>query len=83
MYLLGREWCYKNIDRKLIVEKFLEDSDNSFNELNINPPNYAIIIQQNNYFQKKTKYDFTNNNIKSFYKPKYIPRLTNQYCIIS
>ena len=47
MYLLGREWCYKNIDRKLIVEKFLEDSDNSFNGIN----DYKILC-----FNGKAKY---------------------------
>ncbi len=47
MYLLGREWCYKNIDRRLIVEKFLEDSDNDFNGIN----DYKILC-----FNGKAKY---------------------------
>ena len=34
MYLLGREWCYKGINRKLIIENFLEDTDNDFIGLN-------------------------------------------------
>ena len=34
MYLLGREWCYKNIKPKIIVEKFLEDKNNVFKGVN-------------------------------------------------
>ena len=34
MYSLGREWCYKNIKPKIIIERLLEDSDNPFNGIN-------------------------------------------------
>jgi hypothetical protein len=33
-YLLGREWAYKNIKFKIIIEEFLQDRENIFNGIN-------------------------------------------------
>ncbi len=34
IYASGREWCYKNITPKIIVEEFLESKDNQFKGIN-------------------------------------------------
>lgn len=32
-YLTGREWPYKNVERKIICEKYMEDNDNKIGQL--------------------------------------------------
>ncbi|MCQ2554126.1 MAG: glycosyl transferase [Clostridia bacterium] len=31
-FLTGREWCYKNVPRKIICEEYMEDSNGEFND---------------------------------------------------
>ena len=62
MYILGREWCYKNIDRKIIVEKFLEDPDNQFYGLN----DYKILC-----FNGKARYIWVDVDRHTFHKRNF------------
>ncbi|WP_341961930.1 carbonic anhydrase [Planococcus maritimus] len=64
IYSSGREWCYKNIEPKIIVEEFLEDNANQFDGINDykficfnGKPQYVVLDVDRHVKHKRNIYD--------------------------
>jgi len=68
-YLSGREWPYKNVERKIICEKYMEDEetqelrDYKFFCFN-GKPEFMFIASERNKADEETKFDFYDMNFK-------------------
>lgn len=64
IYSSGREWCYKNVIPRIIVEELLEDNDNMFDGINDykflcfnGEPNYVVLDVDRHVGHKRNIYD--------------------------
>ncbi|MGO4961248.1 ATP-grasp fold amidoligase family protein [Jeotgalibaca porci] len=69
-YAVGREWSYKGIKPKIIIEEYLEDNDNKFDGINDykflcfnGKPKYIVLDVDRNIGHKRNIYDVDWNYI--------------------
>ena len=64
-YYVGREWQYKNIERKIIIEKYLNEIDDNVNDYKFfifnNEFKYSFVCSER---QEKVKFTFFDKNKK-------------------